>query len=312
MRNNIKYLSKILLLISILFIIDYSVGIISHQLYQNCKSGVSYQEYTIINRTSQDVLIFGSSRAAYHYVPKILSDTLNLSVYNAGREGTGIFFQYATLIATMKRYNPKAIILDLDYRDIYASGGGFSKGVLKELAPFYGKISNKFDSLLVINWYDKFFLRSKLYQFNSKFFRIITGNLVKGRDNISGFRPLKGQLLDNMDTLDVSTLKIDTNKLDMIQTFINTAKQNNVDVILVVSPFYKHIPPDLFVEVENISYVHNIPFLNHVSDPRICNDSSLFADELHLNDRGAHLFSSIIAAELKTYFNSNIVYSSNK
>ena len=46
------------------------------------------QMYTKMNRiergVTEDVVIFGTSRANHHYIPSILSDTLQMSVYNAG------------------------------------------------------------------------------------------------------------------------------------------------------------------------------------------------------------------------------------
>ena len=303
-KYRLQLFLKVLVIISLLVIIDLGAGFVLDRLYAGSKSGVSYQEYTIINKTNQEVLIFGSSRAAYHYVPEVLADKLKMSVYNSGREGTGIYFHNAVLISTLNRYTPKLIILDLDYRDIYKGEGGFGTEVLKELTPFYGKISEEFDSLLVQNWYDPIFFQSNLFKYNKKFFSILTGNVIKGRDNFNGYRPLFGEWSKEIYRLNDVTLIPDSAKIDQLKKFIDTAKNTNIKVILTVSPYYIDMPSGLLNPLEEISKQNSVPLLNHINDKRFMSDRNLFNDELHLNDKGARIYSAIIADEIKLALNS--------
>ena len=41
--------------------------------------------------TKADLLVFGSSRANHHYVPEVFEDSLKLTFYNTGKDGSGIF-----------------------------------------------------------------------------------------------------------------------------------------------------------------------------------------------------------------------------
>lgn len=305
-------LLKVLIVVILLVFVDFMAGYVLDRLYSTSKSGVSYQEYTIINKTNQEVLVFGSSRAAYHYVPSVLAEELKMSVYNSGREGTGIFFHNAVLISTLKRYTPKLIILDLDYRDIYMEGkGGFGPEVLKELTPFHGKISEKFDSLLVQNWYDPILFQSNLFKYNKKFFSVLTGNVIKSRDNYNGYRPLYGEWSKEIKKLDEVNLIPDSAKINQLEKFIEMAKNKNIQVVLTVSPYYIDMPVDLLKPLEEISKILQVTFLNHIRDKRFLSERNLFNDELHLNDKGAGIYSSIIADEIKLVLKSEGFTSTN-
>lgn len=295
-----KNISKVILFIIILIIIDLISGYALDLLYKRSKAGLCYHEQNIMNKTHQDILIFGSSRATYHYIPEILSDSLKLSVYNCGREGAGIFYHYGLLISTIARYNPKIIILDVDSQDLYPGGKGFSNLILKEHYPFYNKISNEFDSLLLVNWYDYYLLHSNLFQYNSKIFEIAKGNIINETHYFNGYRPKFGEWRQPFKTNEEEYKNISKDKVDMIISFIEKAKKNNILVILSISPLYKKEPVHFYYPLLEISKKYNIPLLTHNDYQRVLVDSMFFYDELHLNDRGARIYSSIVAKEVKS------------
>ena len=305
-KLNKKFMYKILIIISIVFCVDFFSGIVLEKLYQSCKSGVCYQENYIMRKTNQDLLVFGSSRAAYHYVPSILKDSLGISVYNCGREGTGIYYHYGVLLATLKRYNPKIIFLDIDYRDLYEASGVFGLDVLKEQTPFYNKISPEFDSLLVLSGRKETIkLQSNLYRYNSKAFKIITGNLSKGSDNVLGFRQKNGIWKKKLDPLKNTQLIVDKNKIETLQKFINKTKENNIIFVFTVSPYFMSTPEGLYNPLIKIAKKNKISILNHLQDKVFLSDKSMFNDELHLNREGAVLYSKLIALDAKKVLNLN-------
>ena len=290
---------KAVLLLLLLLLIDFLTGRILFFLYSRSTSGIAYQEYYIINETTENILVFGSSRAAYHYVPDIIENELGLSVYNAGREGTGKFFQYGVLLATINRYKPKKIILDFDYREIYKQGG-FDRKDLDQLRPFYGKISDQFDSLLADKWYKKLLYRSNLVKYNKKVFHIVAGNVFRGRDNKKGFRPLYGKRMETTVNLQAGNMEISSEKMEVIRDILLLALENNIDVVLVVSPYCKHVPESFMEPLENLAREYKLPFLNFINDTTFLNSPSLFFnDELHLNESGAKIFTSKVAHEIK-------------
>ncbi|UPT70029.1 MAG: hypothetical protein M0D53_12935 [Flavobacterium sp. JAD_PAG50586_2] len=254
-KLNKKIIYKLVIIIVIVLFVDLFSGKIFGKLYQSCKSGICSQENYIMNNTNQDLLVFGSSRAAYHYIPSILQDTIGMSVYNCGREGSGIYYHYGVLLSTLKRYNPKVIVLDIDYRDIYKAEGIFGTDILKEHAPFYHQVSHEFDSLLILpGKKEAIKLQSNLYRYNSKVFKIITGNLVRGRDNELGFRANNGVWKKSLTSLNQKDLKVDENKILTIKKFIEKVQKHKIKLILTVSPYYKKTIKGLYeplVEVSN-------------------------------------------------------------
>ena len=97
----------------IVFLLDFSIGKTLRYFYFKQKCGRQYRATYAIEKTTADVLIFGSSRAYHHYVPGIIEDKMQQSCYNTGSPGQSLLFNYATLKAILKRYSPKLIVLDV-------------------------------------------------------------------------------------------------------------------------------------------------------------------------------------------------------
>lgn len=293
------FIFKILLLLIVIAVVDLLFGVVFKKIYETAPSGISYQENFIMRKTNQDLLIFGSSRAAYHYIPEILTDSLNISVYNCGREGSGIYYHYGVLLATLERYKPKVILLDLDYRDIYKFGGIFGLDILKEQYPFYSEVAKEFDSLLVLKGFEeKIKLQSNLYKYNSKAFTAISSHFATGRGNESGFRKAEGIWNEKILPLEAN-LTVDRNKIVTIQKFIAKAQEHDIKVFIIASPYFMITPTSLYKPVELLASKNDVKFINHVQDTAFINNADLFKDVLHLNFSGAKIFTKKIAGEIK-------------
>lgn len=296
-KEAVRFSLKLMGLLVIVLLLDFLAGIAFDYLYATSKFGVTSQEYKIMTDLNEQVLIFGTSRAAYHYVPDILEKKLNKSTYNAGREGTGKFFQYTVFLSNIEKHKPELIILDFDYREFYAGDSFNREDDMKELAPFYGEVSQRVDSMIIKKWYDRLLLKSNLLKYNQKAFPIITGNLIRGREFFKGYRPLSGEWEKTPDSLYI-TPEIDNEKLNVIKAFIETAIKNEINVVLVASPYYKLVSKDLMNPLIELASVHNLKFYNYINDSRFINSPHLFNDELHLNNTGAKEFTSILSEEL--------------
>jgi hypothetical protein len=303
-----RFFFKLITLVLIFILIDKCAGVMLNHIYEKCKTGVSYQEFYIINKTHQKLLIFGNSRASFTYVPEIFSNELGLSTYNTGEEGIGIYYYYAVLLATLERYRPELIILEIDYHDFYEGGGRYGPDVLKHLAPFYGRISAEFDSLLSRNWYDPILFQSNLYKYNSSFFHILTGHLRSIRPNYNGYRPAYENWPREMSMLKQTSFKTDPNKLLCIEKFIQTAQKNNIQIVLTVSPYYLKMPDDLFEPLAKVASKYKVILYNHASDQRLLISNNFFKDETHLNDNGARLYSLIVAKEIFLLLSGEVDY----
>jgi len=300
MKLNLNFTSKIILIIVIVFTLDFIFGIVLEKLYSRTKTGLCQQENYIMLKTKQPLLIFGSSRAEYHYNPDIISNSTGLSTYNCGREGVWLYYHYGVLLSTLKRYHPKIVILEIDLKDIYENKADFGKGILVQHAPYYKRISNEFDSLLELNGIKETIkMQSFSYRYNSKFFKIITGNLVSKDDSKNGFKSQNGIWTKKIEYLNSNNEIVDNEKINTINNFIYKAKSNNVKLFFAISPYYKIVPTNILNPIKTIAERNDITLLNHLSDTIFMNDNSLFYDDLHLNKRGAELYSMIIANEVK-------------
>ena len=75
-KNPYKFfLLKLVVLFVIIFIFDYSVGNILRYFYFKQESGMPYRTTYSIEKTTADILIFGSSRANHHYHPDVFEIT---------------------------------------------------------------------------------------------------------------------------------------------------------------------------------------------------------------------------------------------
>lgn len=279
------------------FVIDQVGGAIILKLFKSAKSGIAKKERVIFFETKEDILFLGSSRAGSHYVPDIFEDKLGLSCYNAGRDGIGIFFNYAVLIATLERYKPKMIVLDVDFRDIYDRGRDFGVNVFTQLRPYYGLINDEFDQYITRKPSDYFFSQSKLLRFNKKFLNIVSANLSNKDKTTKGFKPLIGSWNGVDKSRKVNNFNFSSEHLKYLEKFIIKARENDIFLVLVSSPTNRLVPNDFSNIVQRISNQYNVPyydFTNHVDAKRL----DYFFDLEHLNLQGAKNFSELLSDTL--------------
>ncbi len=144
-------------------------------------------------------------------------------------------------------------------------------------------------------------MMSKLYQYNSTFFRIVMDWLKKDETNLvnHGYRPflkkmdklkIKGHTQDNLD--------IDTLKLYYFQKMISESKGSKL--VIVVSPmWYGHHSSKNDEIVKEICRDNNIVYLDFSNDPKYVHHDEFFKDGHHMNNVGADEFSKDLAHQLK-------------
>ena len=114
-KAHFLFLLKILVFFFVFFILDFIIGSLLSYYYFKQDSGTLFNTTYAIEDTKADILIFGTSKANHSYNTETLTERLNLSAYNTGRDGSSIFYDYAILKAVLKRYSPKIIILDVTW-----------------------------------------------------------------------------------------------------------------------------------------------------------------------------------------------------
>lgn len=239
----------------------------------------------------------GSSRAAHHYVPELITEKLGMSCFNAGQDGNGIILQYGRWKMISERYYPKLIIYDLTFGYDIAQNDNMT--YLDRLKPFsYDKTIRAYITGLFPVENLKLF--SKMYCFNYKFLEILSDLM---REEVTdGYLPITSKMkLDReYKSFPFDGNKVDDIKLNNVEKLVEECNENGVKLVFVVSPSYLGGDYDVeaFEPIRKISVNHNIPFY-YYCDSEISNDANLFSDPSHLNDEGARTFTCIIAEAIK-------------
>lgn len=310
-KNEFKLLFlKSLQFLIIFILIDLSLGFIAKEIFFSQKTGKYARLTHSIQRDSSEVLIMGSSRANRHYVPDILEKELNMTCYNAGVQGQHIIFHTALQKLILKRHKPKFIILNIDKSWLYESEESYER--LSDLHPYYWDFRTELDPVLSLHSkFNTFKLLFRSFQTNSTLVHAVKYYFLPQKD-YKGYRPLHQQMKkpqsqkikhNNSKIVKDETRIIDTTFVNMFDEFIKNAKNNDVKLILTISP---HIQKANGLKVnkslelmKSMASEHGIPLIDFSDDKTFIEQYHLFNDPAHLNNDGAILFTKLVADTLK-------------
>lgn len=295
-----KLFFNIILVVTVVIILDFAIGRTLRYFYFKETSGVHFCTTYSMETTKEEGLVFGSSRAIHHYVPKVFEDSLNISFYNTGRDGNGIFYQTALLKSVLKRYTPKAIIFDYD-GDLMNEKIAYDR--LSSLLPYY-RTHEEIRSIVELkSKFERIKLLSEIYPFNSQILTIVMGNLevnkLRNPDN-KGYVALYKEWQTKIDTTRAFlSADVDQNKLSAFRESLNLGKRSGAAFFVVYSPvFHNYKIQEMGIIHDACSY-ENIPFWNYTRDTLFLNNNKLFNDVLHLNNNGAEIFSKLVVEKIK-------------
>jgi hypothetical protein len=257
-----------------------------------------------------DIVISGSSRAMYHYDPRIIEAATSLSCYNIGRNGTKLHEQLNLLniyIARNKR--PSYLIQNLDLASLQAN-------------------DDITDPKQYIAWleHDDIYrplLQQKHYYFLYRWFPLVamanTGamraailgllRVPPGRmDQFKGYVPQYLTWTKEFEQFKAQhssgvSWTIDPTKQQTLEHLIETCQRTGIALILVYSPDYRDSQAffrnrdHILHELRRTADRHNVPFWSYSDDP-ICGDKKYFYNSQHMNHRGATAFTRLLARRL--------------
>ena len=298
-----RFVLKFLLFGIICLVVDRSLGGIYRYFFNRQTKGPEYQTRMAIEVTTDDVLIFGSSRAEWMINPRIIEDSLGMSCYNVGRMGKPIMYHYAILQSVLKRHSPKMAILSLDGANFIENKMKYDE--LSALLPYYHSHPEirQMADLKEKNLRIK--LLSAMYPFNSLFFQVLAGNtnLNNHRYELTykGFNPRKTLFIDfEKDLESTRNVNIDTLQVGLFRRFIADCKNHNIELYLTCPPYQLDIRFDNSLRLaKTIAFENKVPFIDRVFDSTYVNHPDLFLDFRHLNARGADLLTADIVNEIK-------------
>lgn len=290
------FIIKGMLFICLLFCADRAIGYGLKYLYDNQKDEEYFYASEAMERQKCDIVILGSSRAKNHYNPKILSDSLGMSCFNAGRSGHFLMYQSAQLQVMLSRYTPKWVILDVVPYD-FTGGNNYDR--LSVLLPYKNhKEIHRF--LKMRSKFEMWKCMSDIYPYNSMFLKLISN--LKDRDtfNKNGFQPLSGFYKGKKEMNDNDSIKTDTDKVEEFRRIIKACKNKGIKLTIVTSPFYANYKKQTSTTklIGQICKEESIEYFNFLNDKDF-DDINLYHSVDHLNANGADIFTRKIAKQLK-------------
>lgn len=298
MKRFLLFLLKVGLFFLALIIVDRALGMVFAYMGENAKGGYVGHHVYVTDKTSEDILIFGSSRAIHHYNPQIITDSLGMTCYNCGQDGNGIVLFYGVWQMIKERYQPKMIIFDVSTGfDLYE--GESNQKYLGWLRMDYNRPGVK-QIFAVIDPTEKYKMISMLYRFNSKFMQNITDYVhpIFGIEG-NGFLPLKGE----MDQMKIRSgkgeklvKKVDDVKLKFISKLIEESK--GVELVFVASPTWYGSSERDYQPIREICASKDVRFIDFSNSEKYVHQNLWFRDGTHLNSRGADEFTKDLISEI--------------
>lgn len=303
MKTEIQmFLKCLILFIIILTFVDFCLGRLLETVYYSQRKGQFAQTTYSIDSTTQDILIFGSSRAVRHYSPKLMEEALAMSCYNVGRDAQMIPYYVAMQEAIFKRYKPKMVILDINSWELSPGEGKYEK--LSILLPYASRHPELVPYLEKSSMWERLKLLSKTYPYNSSLFILGYNTIFSGRvpADENGYAPLSGEMTDLMleDHLRRMALSgnsednqaIDVQALDYYRQFLSATERYDIKTYVVISP--KILREAVTYRTQKLidiaSQFRNVTFINFSSNPAYNMKYQKFSDVFHLNKTGAEEF----------------------
>lgn len=293
-----RFILHILLFFAIVAVVDFAAGKVFYYL-QSRAGGRTGAEWHACKESNEDIIIMGSSRASHHYVPQIVSDSLEMSCYNAGQDGNGVILQYGRWKMMAKRHIPKVIIFDVVPSFDLLDNDNIT--YIDRLKPYSTDedVKNYIAGLFPI---ERFKIVSKMYCYNYKFIEILQ-DCLKDNDGLDGFIPnnkhIRKEIVERESKDEKFNINsIDPVKIECLKKLIVEAKEQNVKVVLVSSPYWKGYPKVELPAISLIAEQLDVPFIDY-AESDIKNNPDWFADSMHLNEEGAKEFTKDLMRKIR-------------
>lgn len=288
---------KLAVFVVLLVLADALIGYGLKYLYYHQKGEDYFYTTKTLDMQDSTVLILGSSRARNHYNPQIIRDSLQRSCYNAGRSGCFLTYQSAQLDMIMDRYKPEVIVLEVTPYDMNPGDDDYER--LSGLLPYQHHASWR-KTIEKKSVFEPYKCLSAIYPYNSLLIKMMANLKDRGEFRSDGFQPLEGCWTGAYGETNGGAANVvsEQKKQEMIH-IVNTCKDNHIRLVMVTSPFYgKFTSSKTLQTTDSICKAYDIPYSSFLNHPAF-KDASLFATGDHLNEKGANLFSAMLAHWLR-------------
>ncbi|MEH1008514.1 hypothetical protein VDP25_12270 [Winogradskyella sp. ECml5-4] len=313
-----KFILKIVVFTIPIIVLAY--GIDSYLSNNLRKSNIfAHSEFPIWNaiiegNLNADILIYGSSRAWVHFDPKILEDTLQVSVYNLGVDGHTINMQLLRhQLALKNNKKPKMIIHSVDATTLQKGDFYNSEQILPYMLgnDYFEEFTSSYTSYTYLDY------KLPMLRYYGKTDAIATAFKMSFQTQNNKEQRVRGyQGQDRTWNADFKKAKkgmksyritIDKNLKQRFNNYLKECKENDIDVILVYAPIYIE-GQEFIVNLDDIkntyirfAEIYNLKFFDFTKDD-ICYNKDYFYNARHMNRIGSELFTKKLASEIKNLF----------
>jgi hypothetical protein len=280
--------------------------------------------YGVTNRLMQgkinaQVVITGSSRAASHYDPRIISAETRLRAFNLGRNGSQTDMQLAVLETYLKHNRrPLVVVHNLD---------GFSFETTREVynaaqyVPYLSD-SNLYEPLRRIDpeiWKSRYVPLYGYVAEDMSFAWLLGLKALIGwypRETLhDGFDPRPISWSDEFERFKAENphgirWPVEPEGVRLVNKLAEICRENKSRLVLVYSPEFTGIQSltlnrkQIFSRFREMAARNQLPLWDY-SDWKHAGDTAYFANSEHLNATGAKVFSEELGAALKRYLQSD-------
>jgi hypothetical protein len=303
-----KYLKSVLLFTILLYGIAFVLNaVIDKNLRKSHMRILEVWNEIYDGGTHYDVLLMGNSRAYTLYNPRILDSVLHVNSLDLGVSGGPIEPQYLKFrVYCNHNTNPKLIIQNIDILTL----AGFGSMEKEQYIPYlsddtiFGTVSH----YLGYTFFDRYvpmykYCGHREFVMEGLGLTHLANTLYKGYFEVN--QPWNGSCDGHrLDTLKYVDYKKDPVALKVFDDYLKACKQKHIKIIFVYAPMYEGLTKKIkdlgrmFAMYDSYARKYHIKILNYTWMPSVTRDTTYFWDALHLNGKGAKVFSTQLAHDL--------------
>jgi hypothetical protein len=308
----LKFIKYLLFILTSIFILVYGLHlVIDHGLKKQQNDFFSTMNHILNSSEKHQIMVFGASLSKNGLSTLVIDSVKKVNSYNAGMYGFGLVETNMLLKCYLKSAHPKPeIVLFSMPENLFPR-----KIEIGYPCQYYPYLDNTIVSSTIksydsnISLLQRFpFLTVMKYDDHIKYVALIPylksnhakSNAFKGYDALEG--TIKASQESSRKAADKNKrLIIDRKQLAYFYDFCNLNYKNDIRLVVLFTPKYKNVlnPSENALAIFLKSKQDSLHFkLIDFSNDSTCLDPDLFYDRLHLNSKGAKVFTAKICERI--------------
>jgi hypothetical protein len=317
-------MKRVLFFVLLFVTLDRVIGWTGGELYRHTYTGERGGLLNYALTKDADVLVLGSSRAQYHVMPSVLERQLSLTAFNAGLKGHDFLYSVMLFDLWQRAHPaPRVVLLQVDIESLLDRDSELESAQI--FAPYLDDSAIVRDVLYAAGPFKRIEYWSHAYRYNGKAFSIARNLFTHPDPGADGFVPAIGtidgtdvKLVNALDqdatALDYARRPFSARKLRYLQQLADYGVRHRTRIVLFHSPLYEQDETAHRLWADRMrtlaATMPKVEFLDLCAVTRpdlFAHNPALYHDVNHLNERGAAIFSTLLADELKSRLSTDVI-----